>query len=195
MRKTIHGIFISAVLCFACKQNSDTLAWSVFPVDSILSQQIVNLIAAKASVNKTVSMNGTQEQKSFTPADSTAWSDELQIFQQLLTINKPVNKDAYQDQTVADTASNLTVRSLSTGQKIPLRELKIYYLENAKRIKKIEGFVSESNALYSSARILTLQFSEVHNKTMLTSYSVRGGQHMILGDSVQFEINSSIYIQ
>lgn len=195
MQKTILGIFIGATLCFACQQKSNTLAKPVFPVDSILSQQIVNLIAAKASVNKTVSMNGTQEQKSFTPDDSTAWSDELQIFQQLSAINKPVNKDAYQDQILADTASNLTVRSLSTSKEIPLRELKIYYLESAKRIKKIEGVISESNALYSSARILTLQFSEVKDRTMLTSYSVRGGQHMILGDSVQFEINSSIDIQ
>ncbi len=195
MRLQTLAIFVSAVLFFACQQKQNTLVKTVFPIDSVLTDQIKNLLAAKASINKTVLMNDSLEQKFFTPTDSVEWSDELQIFGQLSAINRPINKDAYVEQVLADTASNLTIRSLKTTNKLPLRELRIYYLESADRLKRIEGVISESNALYSSARILTLHFSAVNNKTMLTAYSVRGGQHMILGDTVQFEVNSSIQIQ
>lgn len=195
MRLPILVLFASAALFFSCQQKKNTLAKTVFPVDSILAHQIESLLAAKASVNKTVLMNDSLEQKIFTPADSIAWSDELQIFEQLSAINKPVNKDAYTEQIFADTASNLTIRSLRTTNKLPLRELKIYYLESADRLKKIEGFISESNSLYNSTRVLTLHFAMVNNKTILSAYSVKGGQHMILGDTVQFEVNSSIQIQ
>lgn len=177
----------------ACKNNVGKQKESVFAIDSILTSQTKTLLQLQASVSKEVEMDGLQKTE-FIPKDSLAWANELQIFQQLTSINKPVNLGVYKEIIFEDSLSNLTVRSLKTDKKLPLKELKIYYLNSPEKIRKVEGYISERNSLYSSARILSLHFSEVYNKTLLTSYSVIGGQHMILGDTVQFNIQSTIRV-
>lgn len=193
--KLTSTIFIVTfcLLITACKNNLDNQKEAVFAIDSILASQTKNLLQLQASVSKEVEMDGL-EKTNFTPKDSLAWANELQIFQQLATINKPVNLGVYQETVLADSLSNLTIRRLKTDKKLPLKELKIYYLGSPEKIRKIEGYISERNSLYSSARILSLYFSEVYNKTLLTAYSVTGGQHMILGDTVQFNIQSTIRV-
>lgn len=192
--KINSAIFIIfCLLLAACKNNPGYQRETVFAIDSILIDQTKNLLQLQASVSKEVEMDGL-EKTDFTPKDSLAWANELQIFQQLAAINKPVNLGVYKETIVEDSLSNLTIRSLKTDKKLPLKELNIYYLDSPEKIRKVEGYVSERNSLYSSARILTLHFSEVYNKTLLTSYSVTGGQHMILGDTVQFNIQSTIRV-
>lgn len=167
---------------------------TVFALDSILNAQNNNLLLLKATLSKEVLMDGKEEMTNFLPEDSSAWASEFQIFQQINSINKPINLGVYTETVFADSSSNLTIRRLKTERNLPLKELKVYYLENPSKIRKVEGYISESNALYSSARILSMHFSDVYNKTLLTSYSVKGGQHMILGDTVQFDIQSTIRI-
>jgi hypothetical protein len=188
------AIFIIIFLLLAaCKNNPGDQKEAVFAIDSILIDQTKTLLQLQASVSKEVEMDGLQK-TAFTPKDSLAWANELQIFQQLAAINKPINLGVYKETIVEDSLSNLTIRSLKTDKKLPLKELNIYYLDSPEKIRKVEGYVSERNSLYSSARILTLHFSEVYNKTLLTSYSVTGGQHMILGDTVKFNIQSTIRV-
>jgi hypothetical protein len=178
----------------SCKNTPTNPKENIFAIDSILTSQNKTLLQLKASVSKEVLMEGKEEKTSFLPKDSLAWANELQIFQQLGAINKPVNLGVYSETVLPDSLSNLTIRRLKTDKKLPLKELKIYYLGSPEKIRKVEGYISEENSLYSSARILSLHFSEVYNKTLLTSYSVIGGQHMILGDTVQFNIQSTIRV-
>lgn len=193
--KSTSAIF-SIVFCLllaGCRNNPVDQNEAVFAIDSILTNQSKTLLHLKASVSKEVEMNG-MEKTVFTPKDSLGWANELQIFQQLASINKPINQGVYQETVLADPSSNLTIRRLKTDKELPLKELKIYYLDSPEKIRKVEGYISEENSLYSSARVLSLHFSEVYNKTLLTSYSVIGGQHMILGDTVQFNIQSTIRV-
>jgi hypothetical protein len=71
----------------------------------------------------------------------------------------------------------------------------VYYLDNLSNIKKIEALYSEANSLLKESRLLTLEFKEVYNKNILNSYSIKGGQKMFLGDSVQFMVRGSISLQ
>lgn len=195
MKITTGVLMLSFLLLLAACQNKPAnQKESVFAIDSILKAQNKTLLHFKASVNKEVLMDGKTEKTNITPVDSLAWANELLIFQQLSSINKTVNRGAYQDSVYEDAASNLTIRQLKTDKKLPLKELKIYYLNSPEKIRKVEGYVREENALYSSARLLSLHFSEVYNKTLLTSYNVIGGQHMILGDTVQFNIQNTIQV-
>ena len=52
----------------------------------------------------------------------------------------------------------------------------------------------EETSLYKSSRFLTLEFQNINNKNVLTSYSVKGGQKMIMGDSVIFSVKGKILI-
>lgn len=179
----------------SCSTTESNSANELFPFDSVWHAQVHALAEAKAELTKEIRMNGVAEQTRFTPNDTLAWANELEIFQQIATINKAGNKDAYSEVVIKDSASNLMIRRLYTNEALPLKEVRIYYLNDPANLRRIEAWRSDQNSLYKSARVLSLIFSEVNNKTLLTSYSIVGGQHMMLGDTVQFDIQSSIFIQ
>jgi len=179
----------------SCTSDRQTNGDQLLAFDSLWQAQVKALTEAKAELTKEVRMNETTESTTFIPKDSLAWTNELEIFQQIASINKPANRSYYQESILDDTSSNLTIRSLKTNEKLAVKEVRVYYLQTPEHIRKIEAFTSDRNSLYKSARTLVLNFSEVNNKTPLTSYSIQGGQHMMLGDTVQFDVQSTIRIK
>lgn len=194
MRVTFFFI-VFLFLVSACSRNKQDSADQLLAFDSLWQAQVKALAEAEAELTKEVRMNGVTESTTFVPKDTLTWANELEIFQQISSINKPANKSYYRETILDDTSSNLTIRRLKTHEKFSVNEVRVYYLEDPKNIRKIEAFTSERNSLYKSARTLSLNFSEVNNKTVLTSYSIQGGQHMMLGDTVQFDIQSTIRIK
>ncbi len=188
------SFFLSVSLLTSCEQRSESAVQKVFDFDSLLHTQTQALVEVKATLHKKVSMQGKADSTTLQAPDSQRWSNELEIFHQLSQINKPINRSTYSITEQDDSQSNLRIQAFHSESDIPFTDVKIYYLKTPSNIRKIEGFVNERNALYTSARTLTLNFSEVHNKLMLTSYSIKGGQHMMLGDTVQFHVQGFITI-
>lgn len=195
MRASFCFFIASLFLASGCSRDQQTNADPLLAFDSLWQAQVKALTEAEAELTKEVRMNGATESTTFIPKDTLTWANELEIFQQISSINKPANKSYYQETILDDTSSNLTIRRLKTDEKFSVNEVRVYYLENPQSIRKIEAITSDRNSLYKSARTLSLNFSEVNNKTVLTSYSIQGGQHMMLGDTVQFDIQSTIRIK
>lgn len=147
---------------------------------------------AKASVIKKASIDGNQDETTFTP-DSTLWESELDIFRQLEIYERPAYTDAYvMKDGIPDEKSNLTVRSYHSLKNIPVRDLKFYYHDQFQQLKKIEATYQEKNTLYTTRRSLQMEFDEVNGKSVLSSYSISGVQKMVLSDSVKFSIHSKV---
>lgn len=195
MRASFCFFIASLFLASGCSRDQQTNADPLLAFDSLWQAQVKALTEAEAELTKEVRMNGATESTTFIPKDTLTWANELEIFQQISSINKSANKSYYQETILDDTSSNLTIRRLKTDEKFSVNEVRVYYLENPESIRKIEAITSDRNSLYKSARTLSLNFSEVNNKTVLTSYSIQGGQHMMLGDTVQFDIQSTIRIK
>jgi hypothetical protein len=196
MKIFIHFIFAASILLIiSCSQQKEKLV-IYYPIDSLLHAQVNYLADAKAKLSKDAEINGVKESKSLTPLDTTAWQHELDIFFALNTLNKPINLGSY---TVVDgqpdSTSNLLIQGFSTTEELPVKYFNVYYLDNLSNIKKIEALYSEANSLLKESRLLTLEFKEVYNKNILNSYSIKGGQKMFLGDSVQFMVRGSISLQ
>ena len=195
----MRGPFFSSIVCVllftACSNDTQVGSNQLLAFDSVWQAQVKTLTDVKAELTKEVRMNGATQSITSVIDDSLAWANELEIFQQISSINKPGNRSYYQETILDDEFSNLTIRRLFTKEALIVKEIRIYYLNSPNNIRKIEAFTSERNSLYKSARNLSLNFSELNNKTMITSYSIEGGQHMILGDSVQFDIHSTIRIK
>lgn len=175
----------------ACENKSNTYN-TYYPIDSLVEAQVQYLSGAQATLLKEATLDAARERKT-TLNDTTGWRHELAVFAQLNDINKPSNKGKYRvERDVNDLNSNLLIYSLESTEPRPVMFLKVYYLDHLPNIRKIEGLYREETSLLSSTRQLSMNFQNINNKIVLTSYSVTGGQKMLLADSVQFAVNGMI---
>ncbi len=198
IRSFLHLFGIASVLMFsisACDQRGVQYA-GYYPIDSLVSSQVRFLTEAKASTQKVAMLGEKEEKQTIQPKDSTGWMNELDIFHELKTLNKPINVGAYKvEDGLTDSRSNLKIKTIVTDKELPVRSMKIYYYGKPENVKRIEAQFKEVNSLYSSTRFLTMEFQDVYNKPVLSSYSVNGGQKMFLGDTVVFSVKGNIMLQ
>jgi hypothetical protein len=178
---------------FSCDQKTESAHF--YPIDSLVTGQIRNLTKIKAKLNKQALLDQKMDTIIYTPKDTLEWAEELDIFRELAVINKPVNKGRYVVKAASyDPGSNLAVKAFTTTENLPVKAMRIFYDASIDKPRKIEAEYSESNSLYSTSRTLSMEFQQIDNRTILTSYSVYGGQKMILSDSVSFSIRAKIQV-
>jgi hypothetical protein len=184
------GVALTALL-FSCNRENLKYDKPYFDFDSLVHNQVQKLSDANVKLVKKTFLNGKNDSTAFAP-DTTQWKHELDAFQQLDVINKPLFKGNYQFTIQQDDHSNLLVRSYSTKMKSPVPEVKFFYQDGQNKLKKIESVFNESNVLYSTSRKLTIQFEEQQGVVMISGYRVQGFQKMILSDSVKFLIEGRL---
>lgn len=192
-RNFISTILLSSVfLLFSCKKEEVTV---YYPIDSLMEAQIDYLAEHHALLTKKAEIDGKEDTSSITPKDTTAWASELDIFSELNVINKPITMGSYTvERGINDTQSNLSILSFSTMEDLPIVYLKVYYLEKESNLRRIEALYHEENSLLKGSRLLIMEFQEINNTIVLTSYSIEGGQKIFLGDSVKFSIRGTVTI-
>jgi len=172
----------------------------LYNADSLITAQVAYLGEHKARLHKATKLGQRESEAATVPAGATGWENELDIFRQLESINKPVNRAQYTVEKSSDAKSNLEVRIFTGTAKpgepveMPVKYLKVYYQNTPDNIRKIEAQYDEANTLYKGSRFLRMEFQQVYNKTVLTSYSITGGQKMFMGDSVNYDINAFVTI-
>lgn len=166
-----------------------------YAIDSLVKNQVQLLTHLGAGLRKEAQLDNERDTVQYIPSDTTAWTTELGIFDKLREINKPVNRANYDVKDgLLDQESNLTVKLFQSRKELPIEYLKIYYHRSLDKPRKIEALYRERNLLFSSARLLSMYFQQMNGNIILTSYSVQGGQKMILGDSVEFAVTGKVLI-
>ncbi len=185
------------ILLFAsCDYKRELKSHYYYNIDSLVKAQVQYLPSVSAELTKTSMLGEKSDVSIIVPIDTLLWSTELDIFRELEDINKPINRGSYVvDHGLKDPQSNLNIKSFKGVNKQTVQFLKLYYHNTLPNLRKIEARYHEENSLYNSARILTMQFSPINNKMILTSYTIKGGQKMFMGDSVQFSIEGKIRIK
>ena len=188
-----YVLFLLGVsLLFACDRKEKRTN-QYYAVDSLIHAQIEILKSSKATLTKTAEIDGIEETSSYVPIDSAAWANELDIFAELQVINNPVNTNKYiVENSNNDPSSNLLVRSFTGKKTLPVVYLKVFYLDDLSKVRRVEALYKEENSLLKGSRQLILEFQDVHNKTVLTSYFIEGSQKMFLGESVKFSVKGTI---
>lgn len=162
-----------------------------FDLDSLIDQQVAILSRIQPVLEKEAEINGKQERVRLEKPDSAVWAKELEIFRQLDLNGRTLNAGRYEIKTgLRDDGSNLNIVEYTAKEDLPLSQVRIYYQENEGKVRRIEGkFRSkESNRLYSSGRYLSMELIDINAQAMLTHYQVMGGQKMILGDSIRYNV-------
>ncbi len=190
--KRILFILLTVAVLSACEhKRSETTYY--YALDSLLNDQVQYLTVSHATLSKKGFIDGKEDAASFIPKDTSRWKYELDVFAELNDINKPANVGKYQmEKNLKDSNSNLLIYSIESTEPLPVVFLKVYYLDTPSNIRKIEGLYREESSLLKSARQLSMEFQNINNKIVLTSYSITGGQKVLLGDSVQFSVTGLI---
>ena len=166
----------------------------MFAVDSLLHAQANQLTSMHATLDKEVVLGANKEEVTTTPQDTVGWLRELEIFTVMDFINKPVNRERYKVEESRDKRSNLRIRSFSTNDDLPVSYVNLYYFEKPSKIRKIEAAYSETNGLYRTSRLLSMEFDNVNGLPVMTSYTVSGGQKMFMDDTVRYDIKGRVKI-
>jgi hypothetical protein len=187
---TILSLFILA----GCNTASKKYVKPYFDFDSLVQAQQHLLKSSGASVTKQATVNDRHETVTFTP-DTTQWKNELEIFAQLDVVNKPMYKTAYRiSHGLKDPNSNLIVKEYRATVPSPIPYVLFYYQPDTRQLRKIAGRLEETNALFSSVRVVTLEFDELQGHTALEKYTLHGVQKMIMTDSTVFDIEGKINV-
>ncbi len=162
-----------------------------FDFDVLLDEQVRLLSQSGAVLEKSAMMEGQTSDTTFLPT-AEGWQKELELFRQMDLLNKPANLRSFvKRDSIKDSKSNLRIREY-TSASAPLSQMKIYYLDNFSRLRRIEAVINDRNLLHMTQRRLQLYFEEDNQKPLLNSYAVEGYEKMILSDTVRYSITGHI---
>lgn len=190
-RNNLLMAVLMALAMSACKMAPQENTIVFFNLDSLIDQQVANLSRIQPVLEKEAEINGEQETLRLEQTDSMVWAKELDIFRQLDLNTRALNAGRYEIETgLRDDTSNLSIIEYTAKEELPLSHVRIYYQENPRKVRRIEGSFrsKKSNRLYASSRELSMELIDINSKAMLTQYQVTGGQKMIMGDSISYRI-------
>ena len=177
-------------LAAACTQEQASTK-KFFDFDGLIDDQISELGQNGRVLEKTSSMAHEHLDSTFLPS-AKGWESELEIFRDLEMSNKPAYRNAYRmDDLLKDPKSNLKIRQY-TSTEAPLHMLRFYYQNEFSRLRKIEASITEKNYLYTTSRILVMEFEEDEGKSQLIRYSMNGFQKMAFSDTVRFSVEGQL---
>ena len=191
----VATVLLFSMLLTQCSTTENQRVGGLYNIDSLIENQINSLISHQAVISKKAILNNVEKITTRAPKDSLEWGEELAVFLELAVVNKPTNRETYKVENYGDNESNLSVKSFTTTEDIPVKFLRIFYQKSLSNVRKIEAQYDEENSLYASTRFLTMEFENIKEATILTSYSVEGGQKMFLDDSVQYWIGANIALK
>jgi hypothetical protein len=188
----MRNYFMGALALGLLSSCQKTEKSEVLYFDSLIQVQSKYLSERKSTLYKTVSLNGKGSTIQLTP-DEEGWKREFDIFQSLSMFDRPAYRRSYELRDhIKDTGSNLTIREFVTKEKIPVRELRFYYLQTPSGIKKIEALYEEENLLHRSIRKIILEFDDLDHQSIISGYRIDGGQKTWMSDTLTYSINSGI---
>jgi hypothetical protein len=121
-----------------------------------------------------------------------SWNRELAPFSSLNLINKPVYRGRYKVSTFQDPKSNLKIKCWEAKGGEPIRRLKIYYLDNPAQIKRVEAMVESNSPIFSTNKVIEMEFSILGGGGILESYRLSGSQRFFNGTRELFLLESFI---
>ena len=189
---SVRGFFLLVSLALlSCRPQKLAPAKPLLNIDSLLDTHELSLIRKAASLEKISSVNNSVHTTLFNSADVN-WKQELESFRIISIINKPTYHNRYKIEVAPDGKSNLMVKSWISKESIPIKSLKIYYLENPYQIKRLESVYEQKNLIFTSTKQLTLDFSLLGSNPTPDNYEIKGYQKFIWGDVQYYYLTGHI---
>jgi hypothetical protein len=179
------ALLLVSLLLGACSSSTDDTVQtptSYYDLKGFITQQITELKKRKPLVAKQMRVGETSESAQTTDID---WGKELDLFAQA-----DLNKKAYlSSYDTSNPDPNTVIYALKSGEKLPVKFLKITLDATHQKPARIEAQLSEDNQLYDSAKTLTLTATmRPEGVWMVKTYEISGFQHLALTDKKAFRV-------
>ncbi len=185
----IFCLLLGFVMASCVDAGGPKVTAPVFDITALLNAQLDALATRKTSLEKEAGVNHSTSSTTLVPSQEF-WTRELEIFRSLDAINRETVKYRAEG-PLDDPQSNLLIRRY-THPDAPLASLLVYYQDDLRRVRKVEGEVQERTLLYFARRRLTLWFEEDRGQPVLNQYEIRGFQKASLRDSVHFFVRGKV---
>ncbi|MDN4166776.1 hypothetical protein QWY31_14790 [Cytophagales bacterium LB-30] len=187
---SVLGAFLLALIFFtSCNSpvSKEKELDIYFSVAHLLDQQMEQWVQEKASLHKTLVLDGNKEEIVVTPQNTDEWQRELSLLMEA-DLNKASFKDAYQVKEEKQGEETIISYEAVAPDKVRVQHMTI--TQNLSGIlKDISISFSEKNSIYTSERKMRLEFNEAGN---LVSYSIEGIQKMIFKDPIPYSLKAEI---
>ena len=165
------------------------LSETAFNINRLLDAQEDILGSRSVRLEKEAGVNGSTFADTLSP-NAGFWTSELAIFRTLDAVNR---ESGYYTESgpLKDAQSNLLIRQF-TSEAAPLAAVRVYYQDEFRRVRQVEGVVKEQTFLYSTQRTLRLWFEDDHGSPVLDRYEIQGYQKVLGRDTVHFFIRAHV---
>lgn len=177
----------------SCKKAQTPKAQIQINIDSLLDHQIQYLQTSTLELEKESRINSTINTASL-KSNEVNWSNELEAFRSISTINKPTYYDQFKIETLPDPKSNMIIKSWVT-EELPVKNLKVYFLKSSNQIKKIEVELTQTNFVFSSNRKLNINFSAFGPFPAIEQYEINGTQKFFWEEPQQYSLKGTIHLK
>jgi hypothetical protein len=179
---------------FSCQQKTQKFQAGQLNFDSLLEHHINFLSKNGASLEKKSTVNETVN-TSQVSTDVINWSSELEAFRILGVLNKPIHSGEYQIVETPDSKSNLIVKTWTAKTAVPVRLVRILYLDQPNMLKKLEAEVEQTNFVFSSSKKLTLEFNVLGGVSVAERYEISGSQSFFWGPPQYYSLAGLIRVK
>lgn len=189
----MKNYFLSLFLLFcavACVPTSATTDADkkYFDLIQFTDNQVRELYMQKRQVKKKIFLDGQTDE---IISDTLNWEKELALFKEA-DINSSSLRDSYE---ISEDKIARTITYTAKESKLKVKEIRLIFDEqsqmNRVSVKQVKIFFSEDNQLYEIQRDLMMEL----RNNLLSAYSIKGFQKVILKDSLVYEITAKIDYQ
>ena len=189
LKRQLLFVFVSGVLSSCIQRPSlDNYISEYYNLDSLITVQVKSLTLSNPTLHKSAQIDESSEEKRF-QLDSVGWARELLIFREA-DINKPAYSKAYETLNgLIDVGSNLHYDEYKPfAGDMSVRYIRIYYLDEIRKIKKIAIHKKEDNELFFSSLTMEMHFKGNGTEMLLDAYRINGIQKLWLKDTVFYSV-------
>lgn len=188
-------IFFLLTLFSGCIQKSEVKPLEegqYYDLKGLLDSQIAILDSLGFRLQKKAVIN-KESDTVIISMDDESWEQEFEVFKEA-DLNKPVLRDRYLIDSLTEQTSNLRILqylpkdSISSG----VISFKIFYLDSLEDVRKLQIKMKENNPIFTSQKIMEMQFADQNRQLILTEFSLAGYHKMILTDSVKFKYSGKV---
>jgi hypothetical protein len=168
--------------CSGGTENEDKIK-TYFDVQSLFVGQPTLL--RNLTFTKKANIDGQSEEKAVS-FDSLGWAKELAMFANM-DINKAVYVGAYEiEETKTEKGKEISYKR-KPGTVSGVVWITVEFDKQGNPLR-FSGLFQEQNALYQNERKLSADFALNNGKAVLSSYTIKGYQKILMKDTVQYKI-------